>query len=65
MTLSQIIYYCIGRIAVDAGIALAVLNVAYAVHRRYRDKQRQRRQAEAAKARNRKEIIDLMEWRNE
>lgn len=63
MTLSQVIYYCIGRAAVDAGIALAVLNAAYAVHRRYRDKRRQRRQAEAAKARNRKEIIDRMGWR--
>ncbi|WOC33433.1 MULTISPECIES: hypothetical protein [Caproicibacterium] len=39
------------------------------IDRRHCDKQRQRRAAlrtaEARKARNRKEIIDLMEWRNE
>ncbi|WP_413778103.1 hypothetical protein [Caproicibacterium sp. XB1] len=61
MTPEQLIYYCIGRAAVDAGIALAVLNAAYAVHRRYRDKQRKQWAIDARKARNRKEIINELE----
>lgn len=65
MTAEQLIYYCIGHITVDALIAVAVLNAAYAVHRRHCDKISKRtaawHQAEAAKAQNREEIKNELE----